>query len=361
VSIGLEVREISRDQLDALSMGVAKIRDYTEAQRQAYCADVAWWIFGNPTGVGVQAGLFEGDRLAGIACITPKPFRIGGQPATLCEIGGTETSKDFQGRGVFSKLVTFLEGKAKERGYGAMYGTPNEASGRIYMGKLGWSGVFHWQRRLRFIDWSKLGPQIAGRMKLPGLVRGPASLAVSGAAILGGAAFDAVAGLRTPKGRVRVSAEIDDALPELLALATKDRPVVLDRTGPYLKWRYSRPGRRYEHLYRYDSGGRLCGWAVFDMTDRDDIGTRMTVHDFWAHPWTSGTLNGLLQGLAAEARTRRAGQLYLSDYGAALPAVGRAAGFASQPSLMPVIVKPISLDLAIFRDWDYRPGDADMA
>jgi GNAT superfamily N-acetyltransferase len=149
----LSVRPIAREQLDGLYPQLAELLEVGGDERTFTIATLDWFFFSNPAGDGVYAGAFENDKLVGVASITPKPFRIDGQNVLGGEIGRVMTHAAFRGRGVFSMLVESLVAAARERGYAFLYATPNQASGRIFIGKLGWSILFHWDRSARPLAW----------------------------------------------------------------------------------------------------------------------------------------------------------------------------------------------------------------
>jgi GNAT superfamily N-acetyltransferase len=358
----LQIRVVGRDGLNALFDGLLPIRQYKEAQRAEIVADIKWWTFDNPSGEGVQAGLYDGDRLAGVANITPKPFLHQGKPILLAEIGGTETSPDFRGRGVFSQLVEFLVGMARERGYGGLYGTPNEASGHIYMGKkLAWTGVFHWQRQLRLVNWSGARELLAPRLPVPARFKGAAGAVAGIAGRLAGPVWDAALGARVSRGGVSVSGDVAPELGAFLAEAMRGAELVLDRSDAYLRWRYGRPGRVYRHVYLRGADGALRGWAVYMQTVSPEGRPRALVSDYWVLPGSAQTLRALMTAVFREAKARRLEQVYVMSRPVRGPQLGWRDGFISTPSQMPVIAKPLTLDLETFAQWDYRDGDADMA
>jgi GNAT superfamily N-acetyltransferase len=356
----LKIRVIHREDLDRLFDGLIPIRNYAEADRRLVVDDMAWWLFENPSGNGVQAAVYDGDTLAGIAYITPKPFVLDGEPTLLAEIGGTETSKAYQGRGIFSMLVGFLTERANERGYAAIYGTPNEASGRIYLGKLGFTGLFHWDRHLRPIDWGKVTLPVS---RLRHLGRGLAEFAERAAhagARLGGAAWDATLSLAAVSDGASVIPLLDPAVPPLLLNAARGQPVLVQRDAAYLSWRFSRPGRVYRHVLSRDSGGSPRGWATFAITTTGDTRTRAHVGDYAVHPWTRENLRALMQGVFYVARTEGLSEVYVSGRATRGPRLGPLFGYASTKSAMPVIVKSLQGDVERFTNWDYRDSDADM-
>jgi GNAT superfamily N-acetyltransferase len=357
----LIIREIAAADLESFSRDVATIRDYSEQDRRAFMAEVQWWVFDNPAGPGVQVGLYESEKLAGVAFITPKPFLLHGQDVMLCEIGGTETGKDFQGRGVFSTLVNHLQACAQTRGYLAMYGTPNPASGRIYMGKLGWTGAFSWRRRLRFVRWASAEPLISAKLPAGAVATGAVRPLLKIALWAAGSAFDAVTGATKSDKRYEVTQAVSPDLPAFLERAVVGQKLALKRTLAYLRWRYSRPGRTYEHLYVRDGAGDLQSWAVFEALTPPEEAARLIVHDYWVHERSRENVAAFTAALYNLARRRNSDQVYISDFHAGSPELDWRFGFSVQPSLMPVIVKPLGLTMSDFDQWNYRPGDADMA
>jgi hypothetical protein len=354
-----KIRIIQRADLDAFFDGLVPMRQYVESDRSKIIDDVKWWVFDNPSGEGVQAGFYEGGTLAGITYITPKSYLHRGNPIVIGEIGGTETSINFRGRGIFSTLAESLVSTARERGYAALYGTPNDVAGPIWMGKLGWTGVFHWRRQLRPVNWRTITDLFASNLPVADKHRRlVSSSARVGTRAVGSLLKFAIDGMSSGYETV-TSLEILPDLVPFLQKATQASSLVLNRTDPYLRWRFSRPGRIYRHVYVRNHDA-LCAWAVYSPRNISDRHSRALVGDYWIHPWSRQSLRALMSALVREAHERQLDELYFQSRPLHTPQLNWTHGLLSKSSLMPVIVKPFTLGLDVFSRWDYRDADADM-
>ncbi len=341
----LEIRPIPRDGLSSVMEDFAEIEDILPEERDLALAVLDWWYFENPVGEGVYVGAFEGSKLVGMAGITPKRFSIRGRPVVGAEIGRTITHANFRGRGIFSKLVKFLVNEADRRDYRMVYGTPNEASGHTYLGKLDFSAFFHWNRFLRPVDWKKQ-PQVLG-----GVGRAIAPI------------VGRVWNLLFPLGSGFHDYTVEPAVREELCLflrdATADVGCVLERSPEYLRWRFARPDRKYEHVYLWDREGRLRGWAVvlFVLVEGRQ---RAHIGDFWVHPWTTKNLRALITAVRNESLRRNAVEIYIGSRTRETSGLRPPTGFLSQKSAMPLIAISPAGGLLEFESWEYRDADADM-
>jgi hypothetical protein len=158
------------------------------------------------------------------------------------------------------------------------------------MGKLCWSGAFHWRRRLRFVRWASAEPLVNAKLPGPAAIKGAVKPILKGALSAAGSAFDALTGASKVGMRYEVTQAVSPDLPAFLKRAVAGQKLALNRTLAYLQWRYSRPGRTYEHLYIRDDAGGLQGWAVFEAVSAADEAARLIVHDYWVYERTPATL-----------------------------------------------------------------------
>jgi GNAT superfamily N-acetyltransferase len=335
----LEIKTVGFDDLDRLGDDLSHM--YENFDRSLTISELDWWLFKNPAGNGVYAGVYDAGQLVGTACITPKQLRVGGRSVLSAEIGRTETRQSHQGRGIFSRLVRFLLECARERGVEIVYGTPNELSGSIYLRKLGFTGIFHWDRLGRPIEWDSL-------------LRTPSTLAPL-ARIVWNAAFP----LKIRRGLyVESGTEVLGELPEFLSRATEGLACVVDRTLEYLHWRFARPGQDYDHIVLRDDNGQLTGWAVLNFTERLNM-TRALVGDYWVFPRTNRNIRSLLAAIMDRARQMGAAEVYVPTREVSDSKVNWTMGYIRRQSIMPLIVYPLVGTPEDFRSWDFRWADAD--
>lgn len=335
----IEVRSIAREELDELYPQLAALTGADD--RALTLAEYDWFFFRNPAGAGVCGGAFEGDRLVGVTSIAPKRMRVGGKSVKAGEVSRATTEPALRGRGLFSKLVGFLTEQARERDYGFLYATPNANSGPIFLGRLGFEPMFHWDRSARALAWGE-HPTMPGPARPLARVLQPA--------------WDVVFPLR----RGGTVCTVDDhALAAVGQLANPDGGrCVVDRTEAYLSWRYERPGRTYRHVHCRTEDGTLVGWAAASFVE-EGLRRRLHVGDWWTAPQRNA-LPGLLAGTRELARESGATELYVAGRRPTSPKPDRRRGFVTRPSQRPVIGLSLHLDVGALQNWDYREADADM-
>lgn len=334
----MRVRPIECDQLAGLFPQLAELLEIGENQRDLTLATLEWFFFRNPAGDGLYAGAFEGEKLAGVASIAPKRFRIGGREVLAAEIGRTMTHAAFRGRGIFSRLVEYLIAQAGDRGYAFLYGTPNQASGEIYLGKLGWSSLFRWERSARPLVW-------ADHPMVPSRVRWAAPM------------VQPLWNLIFPLRSRATDCTVDDTAHADVA-GLVDQACAIDRGGGYTEWRFDRPGHSYKHVHCWRGDGILIGWAVAKLVE-DEQRRRVHIGDWWTSP-DRAALRGLLAGAVDLAQELSATELYVADRRRGTPRVDRSLGFLTRASRMPVIAFPLNHGVEDLQRWDFRDADADM-
>ena len=337
----IDVRRMAYKDLAEIYPQFAQLMGTGEPARAMTLATLEWFFRSNPAGQSVCAGAFDGDKLVCVTSIVPKPFCIGGEAVTAAEVSAATTDAAYRGRGLFSRLVTFLIEDARDSGYAFLYATPNPASGRIFLGKLGFTPLFHWNRSARAVAWN-------AHPSLPGLVRRVAPVMQP--------AWEAAFPLRA---RNTACTTDDRAHSEVVGLAkANDARCAVDRTAEYLDWRYSRPGRTYGHLHCRRDDGALVGWAATAFI-REGERRRIRIGDWWTTPDRS-SLHGLLAGARDLAGELGATELYIAGRRPTGPEPDRRYGFVTRASQRPVIGFSLHMDVSGLHDWDYREADADM-
>lgn len=264
------------------------------------------------------------------------------------EIGRTITHPDSRGMGVFSSLVRYLVKSASERGYHVIYGTPNQASGKIYLGRLDFVSLFHWDRLVRPINWAHFG----SLAWMPGRVVASAF----------GSIYNLLFPLRLGDYQYSVDNHIQPDLKTLVAQACHDSRCFIDRTSDYLQWRFAPLGREHLQVYVRDKSGELRGWAaVRYITTSDTRFTRVHVGDFWINPQDKSILKALMAAIMIEGQKRGVDMIYVVSRTKETFHSYRSLGFFPRPSIMPVIAfAPTGYDLKKIQRWEYRDSDADM-
>lgn len=190
----------------------------------------------NPAGENVWVVLRDGARIVAVGSMAPKWFMAEGERVLVGEVGAMYTAPEYRGRGYFSTVVNELVTTSRDRGLEALYATPNEQSGSVFLSRLHWLPVAQWTRWIRPTN-------VALRMP-----------------------FDAASMLATRESKAKLRLEI--AHPELenddLDVARREHDH-FERSPAQFGWRY--PEGRYRMIRAYDSEG-LVGWCVAGRTRR---------------------------------------------------------------------------------------------
>ena len=339
----VNIRPIEPQELEHLYPDLAELLEIGEESRTETLAVLNWFFFRNPFGNGIYAGAFDNEKLVGVASISPKPMYIRGEAVIAAEIGRTMTHASYRGRGIFSKLVAYLTAQAFERGYALLYGMPNTASGRIYIGRLGWKPLFHWNRAMRPLIWRN-------NSQLPPLAR------KTGSAL--GPLWDGFFPLRGGGLAISVAHTIDPGLADLATRTRTPSTCAIDRHAAYLRWRFERPNVIYHHIYCRRGDGTLVGWAAgrcITHSGRD----RFHLGDWLVSPGRDH-LKSLLTGAFHLAHELQATDLYIAGRTVDGRAPDLRLGFIRRRSHAPIIGLSLAKDINTVNDWDYRDADADM-
>lgn len=87
-----------------------------------------WKITKNPNGNGLVTVALDGDKLIGIVTITRKKVIYRGEIVSAGELGDGFTDPQYQGNGIFSKLLRQTIERTLALGIELIYGTPNKVA-----------------------------------------------------------------------------------------------------------------------------------------------------------------------------------------------------------------------------------------
>lgn len=273
--------------------------------------ELEWWFEQNPAGGPIITLAEEDGRVVGVACMSPYRVLVGGEKRLVAVPLHVATHPAYRGRGIFTALEAENERRAAE-GSSVAITFPNEASRRVFAGRLGWRELPApriWARPLPF-----------GRRP-----RGVEQLGSFGA-------------------------EADALWQE----ASADTAAGLVRDAAYLGWRFARSPRPYRCLGVVRKGV-LRGIAVVGRRRWRGVECAFLA-DLVAPRRDRRALRALLQASLAEARGAR---LFL-----ALPPHGRAGslarlGFAPTHKRVLFMGKELRPGGGLPERWTLSLGDGD--
>lgn len=289
-----------------------------------------WWFGKNPAGQGILAVVEDQGELLATAGWCPKHLVAAGNSVLVAEIGHTMTAPLARGKGLFGTLVRFLEEVAAETGVQALYGTPNIASGRPYIERLGFQPLWKWRRWLK---------------PLKGVSGLGSSLVATAASLKSDAVF------MTPAA----------SMEQLAALPSREwteEPHIL-RSADYLTWRY---GDRSYRPFAFLRDGVVVGWSIVGETIRRGS-PAMSIAEFSLTDAESKSGSTLIRHLTSEAASAsHVSAFTMTRPNSALDRSLLRAGFVARRSEWQLIAKPLAGDPAVddlFGRLAFRAGDSD--
>ena len=260
--------------------------------------ELDWWLDGSGAGPAHLTTERDGDRVIGLAAMSPLRVRVGGKELQGAAAVQLATDPEHRGKGVFTRVERASEEAAAERGCAVGVVFPNEASRPILLGPLGWTEL--WRGRV----WARppLPAVTAGRLRVEELRSIPGDAGGLGGAAANGQVIDAA----------------------------------------YLDWRYLRSPREYRVLGAYD-GERLCGMLAL----RPRRGRVAVV----AH-----ALGEVAQLLRAAGSSRPTIALVPPEQRGAF----LRAGFVPTPKSIRVLGKQLRPEGSLAGRWQFQLGDFDV-
>ena len=124
----INIDPIEAENTDLYDIDLFFKKQYIGKTRYGRMGLFFWKIFKNPFQIG-YVNLFKDDtKIIATTSITPKSLLLNQCLISSGEIGDTYTDSNYQGRGLFSKLINFSREKANKNGIKFIYGTPNNQS-----------------------------------------------------------------------------------------------------------------------------------------------------------------------------------------------------------------------------------------
>ncbi|MGU3493881.1 GNAT family N-acetyltransferase [Xanthobacteraceae bacterium A53D] len=217
-------------------------------------AFLRWKLFDGPYGPLASVAMV-GEEVVGLYAVIPTPMLLDGAPIMAAQSVDTMTHPDYRRQNMSVTLARHCYAEGTRRGYGLVYGLPNENSYPMFMTKLDWRHLDEMVRMVR---------PLAAPKRVPGLVAPLLDMAMALQVRLSGAAGQGVV--------QQVTADTVFAVPRPAASHARSR---VNHTPDWLAWRYgAEPGGTYERLVlgALDAPEAL---AIFDMpADDNDPGGR---------------------------------------------------------------------------------------
>jgi GNAT superfamily N-acetyltransferase len=263
--------------------GVLELLNLTFKPTQPFTEE--WWTWKyqkNPSGFWGEKGDIwvaeNGDKIVGVCAIIPYNFKIGYETVVAGQVIDTAVHPEYQRIGIFSALARKVYDDVRGR-YSFLFGYPNDT---IYPGwlKLGWTG-YPVDELLKFNNYVR---------PLKSVISNPLSALIGLVFLKTLNVAKRVSSVRNPhhtlEGDDVVMERINEFGDEFNAFwKTKrnDEAVIVERTVPYLNWRFASPFGDYQiWVGRSKRDRRVLGYSVFRRTQHGKIKNILSIVDLCA-------------------------------------------------------------------------------
>lgn len=218
---------------------------------------------------GVQAGT------AALYSALPSLVHSGATTISAVQSFDSITSKQFRGRGLFSRLGNFVYDKFRESGVELVYGIPNENINNARITQLGWKSLDPLPFLVRPLGFRYLRVRAHARKSAIGVGRRLSQI-----------------------GRIRRVEECPMDVTDLFNRSELSSRIGVRRDYQYLSWRLKRPGSSYVHFECRDASGELLGYAVYELVLKHGCATGyfMELMSDARHPETADELACVVLG-----------------------------------------------------------------
>ncbi|GGF73624.1 hypothetical protein GCM10007301_36820 [Azorhizobium oxalatiphilum] len=213
-----------------------------------------WKLFDGPYGPLASVALV-GEQVVGLYAVIPTPMLLDGEPIMGAQSVDTMTHSDHRRQNMSVTLARHCYAEGARRGYGLVYGLPNENSYPMFMTKLDWRHLDEMARMVR---------PLAVPKRIPALVAPLLDKVIALQVRMAGTAGECVVEKVTPQ----------TPFPTPRPVPSQARCRV-NHTPDWLRWRYgAEPGGSYERLV-LGAPDAPDAIAVFDLpSDDNDPGGR---------------------------------------------------------------------------------------
>ncbi len=223
-----------------------------------------WLYHDNPSGRALIAGAESGGELVGHYAVVPLPIRCEGHDLTAGLGVGSLTRPDFQGRGIFVRLVTMVNEVAERQGIDFTYVVPSAQADPWFRKILRFqeaSPVSLWIRLLRL---APMTPCLPNWARFTGALLKGVDLSVA-------PALRTIVARANPYGlEVRKIDQFGLEFDALWETAKDDFRFAIRRTRQHLAWRFGKGSTREYLTWGAYSKERLVAYVVVRVRELSD-------------------------------------------------------------------------------------------
>ena len=273
-AINLVIREYQEgDEVKILSLFRTTLVD-----SEQYTDDYWRWMYKqNPLKSAMVFVAFDGEKLIGHYALVPLKMAING----ILRIGATAVNiaihPDYQGQGIFSKLVAKAAEQASNEGISLSYVFPNERSYPIFTQKLGWIDVSSLCSVFKPLDIKRILKRHFKNKYLTNVLEylGRRFLSI----------FFRTYKFTPPPGTdITEVSTFDERMDEFWEKIYEEYNIITVRNKEYLTWRFvNKPIRANYVIYLAEKGKQVLGYIVLKLMTTKDAEEGM-IMDIFALP-----------------------------------------------------------------------------
>lgn len=116
----------------------------------------AWKYGGGPWGENIALIAEDEGKVVGLFCIMPKRLKVNDEIMLVGETGDAYTDPDYQGKGLFFKMISQAFTEIKKQGITSFYTTANDIALKIWTGLFRFEKLFDYQSVFRPLDYNAI-------------------------------------------------------------------------------------------------------------------------------------------------------------------------------------------------------------
>lgn len=286
-----------RDYKESDCSEVSKLmKDYflqnLEFEARSHEPDYYKWKYGkNPAGGAVVRIAEDDSKIIGYFGVILKRAWVNGSNVLAGEMVDAYLAPEYQGKGVFLKLVKEVFEECHRKGVNILVGSPNEVAKPIWLKRYKFKMAFNFRSLVMPLNFSSIINKVIKIKAISTLIGFPISLLSR-----------IVYGGKSKYEIIQVS-DFDDRTNQIWEKNKHAYSIALVKDSEYLSWRYSENPEEYEYYLVMDQG-ELQGLFVLKIQTLKDM-TFAHIVDVLMPSNEGKVMRGLLSSISKTLRGRK--------------------------------------------------------
>jgi len=259
------VRKYEEQDAEAISSFMKRcflvnIKDQIRSHEPEY---YIWKYRKNPWG---RPGVFvaeDDSKIVGLFCVIPKPLKIGEKRLIIGETGDAYIDPDYQGKGIFYRLVSLAFKEMSKQGITSYYTTANMVTMKIWTRLYGFKKIFEYRSIIAPVDFTTILKKAARLGNLSYLISWKFSLYYK---LFYSQPF-------TPDQsslRMEIVSQPDSRLEDAWRLISSECEFTIFKSREYFDYRFFNNPEKY-NVYLLIDREAIAGYAVIKFTENFNI------------------------------------------------------------------------------------------